>query len=287
LATSNNPIIFNRPKALLARVVELEGDPIGIALCPDFENTQWRHKALVEHLFDWLPETALRADERLALRDEPNKLLARAAIRVFKETDPSKRGELGEIILHAVCRQEFGTLPVIPRLFYKMRSNDQVTGVDVVHLTYDDTTDQLDLWLGEAKLYDNLRGAKYSALTSVKGLWDALNLAEMKALVGPKIEPTAPYAEKLRWLFEEETSLDQIVDRIVIPICLAVDFDPTKKASDRSLIYLEEVKAALTDVREYYKKRIPKDVRFVCIFVPLDDKAKLEERMLKKLESYQ
>lgn len=281
------PIIFQCPKPLLQRVAELEGDPVGIALCPDFENTQWRHKALVDHLFDWLPETALRPEERLALRDEPNKLLARAAIRVFKETDPSKRGELGEILLHAACRQEFGTLPVIPRLFYKMRSNDQVTGVDVVQLTYDESTNKLDLWAGEAKLYDDLQQAKYRALKSVTGLWDAVVLSEMKALVGPKISDTAPYVETLNWLFEEETSLDEIIDRIVIPICLAVDFDPTKKASKRTQAYLAEVRSALREIREYYIERVPKEVRFVCIFVPLDNKKSLEERMLKKLESYQ
>ena len=285
--SNDEPIIFKCPKPLLDRVVELEGNPIGIALCANFENSQWRHKALVEHLFDWLPETALRPEERLALRDEPNKLLARAAMRVFKQKDPSKRGELGEVLLHAACRQEFGTLPVIPRLFYKMRSNDQVTGVDVVHLTYDQETDKLDLWLGEAKLYDDLSQAKYSALNSVKALWDAVNLSEMKALVGPKIEPTAPYAEKLNWLFEEETSLDEIVDRIVIPICLAVDFDLTKQANKRTKQYLSAVRRTLNEIRKYYKARIPKDVRFVCVFVPLDNKKSLEKRMVKKLESYQ
>lgn len=283
----SEPIIFKCPKPLLERVVGFEGDPIGIALCPNFENSQWRHKALVEHLFDWLPETALRPQERLALRDEPNKLLARAAIRVFKNTDPSKRGELGEILLHAACRQEFGTLPVIPRLYYKMRANDQVTGVDVVHLTYEAETDHLDLWLGEAKLYDDLSQAKYKALQSVKALWDAVNLAEMKALVGSKIDGSDPYAEKLNWLFEEETTLDEIVDRIVIPICLAVDFDPTKKASKRTEAYLGEVKTALSDIRNYYIERIPKGIRFVCVFIPLDNKAFLEGRMVKKLESYQ
>lgn len=230
---------FKMPTPLLERVVDLEGAPAAIALCPDFELSEWRHKAVIDHLFDWLPEAALTPAERQLLRDEPNKLLSRAALRVFKNADPENRGEVGEILLHAICRQEFGTLPIIPRLFYKMRSNDSVTSVDLVHLTVDEETGSVELWLGEAKLFDNVKSAMYSAYKSLKSLWDPLFLKEAKALIGPKIDPSTPFSETLAWLFEEETSLDEIVDRITIPICLAADFDPTKLTTKRTEIYLE------------------------------------------------
>lgn len=279
--------VFKTPKRLLERVIELDNSPVAIALCPDFELGEWRHKAVIEHLFDWLPEAALTPTERELLRDEPNKLLSRAAIRVFKNTDPEKRGEVGEILLHAICRQEFGTLPLIPRLFYKMRSNDSITSVDVVHLTVDPHTKKIGLWMGEAKLFDNVKRAMYSAYDSLKAFWDPEFLKEAKALIGPKIDSNAPYAETLAWLFEEETSLDEIVDRITIPICLAADFDPTKITSRRTEEYLSEVQSELESIREYYSDRIPADIHFVCIFVPLDCKEKMSSRMLKKLESYQ
>lgn len=275
------------PTPLLSKISEVDEQPVSIAMCPDFESGQWRHKALVEHLFDWLPEVALKPEEHEALLYEPNKLLARAAQRVFKDVDPEKRGEVGEILLHAVCRQEFGTLPVIARLFYKFRSNDQVTSVDVVHITFDEKTQKVDLWLGEAKLYKNLRQARSKAIKSVSALWNAEFLSEMKALVGPKIDSKSPHAEALRWLFSEEVSLDQIVDSIVIPICLAVDFDPTKSSSFRTPNYIEKVSKQLAEMRAYFIKRIPANVRFVCIFVPLDCKDKLEKRMLAKLGSFQ
>src|SRR5262245_13918450 len=104
------------PTSLLQRVVELGGTPSCIALCPDFEVGSWRYKALAEHLFDWLPDVALRPAERQALLHESNKTLARSCRRLFDTDDPSKRGEVGEILLHAVCRQEFGTAPFVARL---------------------------------------------------------------------------------------------------------------------------------------------------------------------------
>ena len=279
--------VFPPPKPLLVRIARIEDDPIAIALCPDFENGEWRSKALLDHLFDWLPEVALQPAEREAMLYEANKQLKHSAFRMFKNVDPSKRGELGEILIHAACRQEFSTLPIIARLFFKMRSNDQVTGVDVAHLTYDAKSDDIDLWLGEAKLYEDINSAKYAALKSIKPFWDIDFLSEMKVLVGPKIEPTAPYSERLSWLFEDETSLDKIIDRIVVPICICADFEPTKAATLRDKEYIEHIIDELGKLRDYFSTKIPQEVRFVCIFVPLDSKSKLESLLATKIAAFQ
>lgn len=274
------------PSKLLQRVVDLAGGSPAIALCPDFESGRWRYNHLAAHLFDWLPDVALRPKERETLLHEPHKLLARSCKRLFDTDDPSARGEVGEIILHAACRQEFGTTSFVARLFYKMRTNDSVTSVDVVHAVYNDTQQKLELWLGEAKLYENVRQARYKAFSSVEALWDPNFLAEMKALIGPKIEPGNPHEEELSWLFEDETSLDNIVSRIVIPICIAADFDPTKRAKNRTKEYLKEIEAELESMRSYFISKIPAGVSFVIIFVPLDCKYKLETAINKKVQAF-
>lgn len=274
------------PSQLLERIVELPGGARSIALCPDFETGSWRYKRLAEHLFDWLPDVALRPKEREALLFEPNKTLAHSCRRLFDTDDPSKRGEVGEVLLHAACRQEFGTAPFVARLFYKMRTNDSVTSVDVVHVLYNEDDRKLELWLGEAKLYDDVQAARYKAYESVRPLWDPEFLSEMKALIGPKIEENAPYAEELEWLFEDETSLDKIVERLVIPICIASDFDPTKAETSRTAEYVALVTEELEAARKYLQDRIPAEVSFVVIFVPLDCKEKLENAVNEKVKSY-
>lgn len=277
---------FPLPARLLQRIADLPDTPHGIVLCPDFEFGAWRYKALAEHLFDWLPDVALNHEERKLLLYEPNKTLARACRRLFDVDDPSKRGEIGEILLHASCRQEFGTAPIVARLFYKMRTNDSVTSVDVVHVLFNQESKKFELWLGEAKLYDDAQSARYAALASVKALWDPAFLSEMKALIGPKIHAESHYEEELAWLFEEETSLDQIVDRLVVPICIAADFPATKSASTRDERYLQSVREELEAARLYLKERIPMEVKFVVIFVPLDCKAKLENAMNDRVKTY-
>jgi Cap4 SAVED domain len=139
------------------------------SFCPVFEFGSWRYKQLAEHLFDWLPDVALRPKEREAFLFEPNKTLARSCRRLFDTDDASKRGEVGEFLLHAACRQEYGTAPFVARLFYKMRTNDSVTGVDVLHVLMNENN-ELELWLGEAKLYDSVQAARYKALASVAAM---------------------------------------------------------------------------------------------------------------------
>ena len=276
---------FPIPAKLLSRIAE-SGAPLAIAVCPDFELGSWRYRQLAEHLFDWLPDVALKPQERQALLYEPNKQLARSCRRMFDTADPSARGEIGEVLLHAICRQEFNTTPFVARLFYKMRSNDSVTSIDVVHVLRNPESALLELWLGEAKLYGDMQKARYKALDSIKPLWDAEFLTEMKALIGPKLEGSDPFADELSWLFEEETSLDHIIKRLVVPICIAADFSPTTQATSRTDDYISSVIREMEVTAEYFRERVPVEVSFVCILVPLDSKKKLEDTMNARIQSY-
>ena len=277
---------FPLPAKLLHRIIDVPGSPRSVALCPDFEVGAWRYKQLAEHLFDWLPDVALRPKERETLLYEPNKTLARSCRRLFDTADPSKRGEIGEVLLHAACRQEFGTAPFVARLFYKMRSNDSVTSVDLVHVLYNPEDKKLELWLGEAKLYEDAKSARYKAFESIKPLWDIEFLSEMKALIGPKIEEGSPYEAELAWLFEDETSLDQIISRLVVPICIAADFPSTATSHERDVKYISDVMTELEEATKYMSMRIPANINFVVIFVPLDNKQKIEDEINKRVRSY-
>lgn len=274
------------PTRLLHRICGLDTAPIAIALCPDFAGGSWRYKRLADHVFDWLPDVALRPMERVGMLHEPHKTLATSCRRLFDTCEPETRGEVGEVLLHAVCRQEFDTIPIVARLFYKMRTNDSVTSVDVVHLLYNQASDKLELWLGEAKLYSNLADARYKALKSIEPIWDLEFLNEMKALVGPKIEASEPYAEALTWLFADETSIDRLVEKIVIPICIACDYEPTVIADSRNAAYISQIESELLNLQSYFKTRVPVDVRVVCIFIPMDDKNKLEEAVNNKVQAF-
>lgn len=277
---------FPIPTRLLQRICSLRDGPETIALCPDFEAKNWRFKRLSDHVFDWLPDVALKTEERRAMLFESHKTLVMSCNRMFKVDDASKRGEIGEVLLHAACRQEYNSIPVVARLFYKMRTNDSVTSVDVVHIVYRNDKKDIELWLGEAKLYESIQEAKYKALKSIEPLWNNEFLSEMKALVGPKIQSSAKYAQALDWLFADETSLDQIISRLVIPICIACDFPATALAETRSADYIAKIESELVKIQEYFDDRVPVEIQIVCIFIPLDSKEKLETIFNEKIRTY-
>jgi len=108
----------------------------------------------------------------------------------------------------------------------------------------------------------------------------------MKALIGPKVELSNPCAEALTWLFAEETPLDQIISRIVIPVCLATDLDATRDANSRTEEYIQKICQELEGVRAYFTSRVPSTVSFVVILIPMDSKRKLETAFNNKVQSF-
>src|SRR5689334_21312618 len=110
------------------------GGPVrGIVCCAGYELGKWRKTRLAKHLIDWLPDCALTPEEKAAVEPlKPYRTLEAAARRFFKTDAKGPRGELGELLIHAICVQVFATRQFVARLYYKMRTNDFVTGFDVV-----------------------------------------------------------------------------------------------------------------------------------------------------------
>jgi hypothetical protein len=106
-------------------------------------------------LIEWLPEFALTYSEFLSLQGyNAADLIAKAARSVYMSDKYKKRGEIGELLLHVICREVFETYPAITKYFYKDSSNNTVNGFDAVHVIV--TKTGLELWLGEAKFYKEI-----------------------------------------------------------------------------------------------------------------------------------
>jgi hypothetical protein len=86
-------------------VSELSIAPPLTALCAGYEAEDWRADQLAANLFEWLPEFALSWTERERFADTTAVALLRRAAQVVYGTDKySRRGEFGELLLHAVVR---------------------------------------------------------------------------------------------------------------------------------------------------------------------------------------
>jgi len=213
------------PVALLSATVDdATVDPALMALTVDYEARHWRAEALARHLLDWVLDYALRHDERTELSAGRAIEIARKAVRATFGNG-GDRGVPGEILLHAICRQFFGSDTVINKVWFKTAANDTYKGFDAVHCVHDG--DLLQLWLGEAKFYRDVAKAIRSALSDLEEHLEADYLRAEFALIADKIDDSHPHSEELRKLMHPNTSLDAVFDRIVVPVLVTYDSDAT------------------------------------------------------------
>ena len=115
-------IYSNKPDKFFELLHEGGTNELGSRICcAGFELGKWRTLPLATHLIEWLPDYALAEDELRLHHGNAYVRLREAAARVYTSPHYKKRGEAGEIALHAICREFFATIPVAPRVFYKSR----------------------------------------------------------------------------------------------------------------------------------------------------------------------
>jgi uncharacterized protein DUF1837 len=167
---------------------------------------------------------ALRRSERQHL--SPGRVLE-IMKRAMRATfgNGGDRGVPGEILLHAVCRQFFGSDTVINKVWFKSANNDTYKGFDGVHCVH--VADRLELWLGEAKFYRNVDSVIHSVVGELEDHLDKNYLRSEFALVAGKIDDSHPHADELRELMHPNSSLDRVFDQVVVPILLTYDSEST------------------------------------------------------------
>jgi Cap4 SAVED domain len=257
-------------------------------ICPGFELKKWRCERLAAHLIDWLPDFAIRHDDlppRIENITDYRKLIEDAAERIYKTEKSESRGEIGELLLHAVCRQFSGTFPAVSKIYYKDSSNDVVKGFDLVHTRYDVATDEMQLWLGEAKFYRSGSEAVNDAVTSIRKHLDAGFLTSEKVLIGNKVSKDTPGYSQLEHLFDRDTSLDQIFKRLIIPVLIAYDSDSASAYKDDTS-YNGALAVEIKKLQRSLLTKLPADISVFCFYFPMHTKEALISQFDRRLGGF-
>jgi hypothetical protein len=261
-------------------------NPPLLAATVNYETGTWRAQALAFHILEWVLDYSLRRSEREHL--SPGRILE-ITKRAMKVTfgNGGDRGVPGEILLHAICRQFFGSDTVINKVWFKTANNDTYKGFDGVHYVH--TGAGLELWLGEAKFYRNADHAIQSVLDDLEDHLDRDYLRCEFALVASKIDNDHPHAHELRQLMHPNTSLDEVFDRIVVPILVTYDSASTlghQKICPQYQADLEaEVRRIWLKLKNKLNTSLPVAVRL--LLVPLGDKSALQEALTTELQKWQ
>lgn len=261
------------------------------AYCAGFELSEWWCDGLADNLIEWIVDYALKSDERNSL-DSTNSYvrLRQAAARVYTSPKYERRGEVGEIAAHAICRKYFGTIPVAPRLNYLSASNDPVKAFDLVHVRYTGAIDDNDveLWLGEAKFFKDRNAAIRDAIISIRSHIMKGFLKNEKLLLGPQVSKDIPHSDKIKELLSSEVSLDQLIKQAVFPVLIAANSDATSKHSHPNEAYTEEVQTEMSELwAKLHASGLTNQIKLFLIYVPLGDKDKLNSAFDKRLKGLQ
>jgi hypothetical protein len=147
--------------------------------------------------------------------------IAKAVQAVYTSKKKDNRGEIGEILLHAIICQVFKTIPAISKIRFKDSPNDTVKGFDAVHVV--SNGEDLELWLGEVKFYKDIKPAIRDVVAELKVHTETNYLRAEFLAITNKIEDTWTHAEKLKLLLNRNTSLDKIFSALCIPVMLTYE----------------------------------------------------------------
>ncbi|GLK73142.1 DUF1837 domain-containing protein [Ancylobacter dichloromethanicus] len=257
------------------------------SFCAGFELEKWRCTHFANHLLEWVPDYALKEDELRVSHGNMFVRMNEAVARVYRSEHYEKRGEVGEICLHAICRDFFDTIPLAPRIFYKTASNDVVKSFDMVHIKYN-TEDSFEIWLGEAKIYEDGLDAVSAAISSIRAHIDQGFLNREKLLLGGQIYPSIPRYDEVRRILSRQSSLDALFAAAVFPICIACDSAAAAGSKSASAEYIEGVTKEISLLTAALKRsKLSSMIRLILIYVPLGSKKNLLAAFDRKLKALQ
>ena len=256
-------------------------------VCAGFESRQWRKDQLVDYLFEYLPEFALTYSEFKNLTGENVVAKMRQVVMSIYQSEKFKnRGEFGELLLHAIIRETYKTIPAISKIYYKDGPNEPVKGFDAVHVVV--TDDTLELWLGEVKFYNNI----YQAISHViEELNQHVNVTYVRnefIAITNKIDDKWPHADRLKTLLHHHTSLDDVFSNTCIPVLLTYDSTTLAKYDNKCDEYVREISEEFQKFHKVFCDKLGEFPLTIHLFLfPLNTKAELINSLESKLKIWQ
>lgn len=267
-----------------------------LSLINDYEEGKWRFEKFNDYIMDTLAETALSKKEREALGEKSYSLVKQSIKNLNK-----KEGEIGEICLYGIMKKYYNALPIVPKIFYKQNTNDYAKGADSVHLTIENQ--ECHLWLGESKIYTNIRGAIDEAIESIQELLQKNKLNKEKSIItnlndlelymkDKKDEISEENINKIKKILKQEASIDELKKILHIPISIIYQCCITNQYDELSEEYKQKIANFHKDQAEIIIKKIAEklgsihnihEIKFHIILFPVPEKNKIENDFIKNL----
>lgn len=257
-----------------------------LGICAGFENGKWRGKRLAENLFNCIPEFCLSYSEIHEVESiEWMDKMRKATAMIYSSEKYSKRGEFGELLLHYVLKDLYNTVPAISKMYFKDGANDTVKGFDAVHVIVNDKK-TLDLWLGEVKFYKDAKQAIKDVIPEIKNHFEENYLKKEFIAISNKLDKNDPYYSNLSQLFSPNTSLDEVFEKLCVPVLITFNSNVIDKHDKFTNSYKEEMEAEMKTYSQKFKDLFSKlgiSLEIHLFLLPLKTKETFVEMLNDKL----
>ncbi len=275
---------------LVCRAADTETDPKFSVFCVGYEQSRWRAEELVRDFFRrHLNSFALSYSEWKKINgDSAAEALSRSARMVYATDNYKRRGEFGELFLHGVLRDFYDAEPAVSKIYYADGPNEVAKGFDAVHVVVNEDG-ELDLWLGEAKLYESMSHAIKEIVQSINDHVGNEFLRREFLAVSNKFDDSWEHNSKLTEMLDDNTSLDVIIDRLVMPVLLTYRSNAVANYDKVCVEYvealIEEAKGAWQKFKDLLDADFPVAIHFIVL--PLEDTARVRQLAHEALMTYQ
>lgn len=264
--------------------------PTLLGICAGFENGEWRGQRLADNLFNCIPDFCLSYSEVHEVDStEWMDKLRKSVAMIYNSPKYKSRGEFGELLLHYILKDFYKTIPAISKMYFKDGPNETVKGFDAVHVIENDEG-LLDLWLGEVKFYKNASQAIKDVIPEIEEHFAHDYLRTEFIAITNKLDKESPFYEKLSQLISPDTSLDEIFDRICVPVLITFN----SKVIDKHVKYTDAYKEEMrTEMEKYFNQfetqfeKLGIDIEVHLFLLPLKTKETFVQMLNNKLNLWQ
>jgi len=262
-------------------LAELRGYHVG------FDQKQFRLKPLVDIIRSVIPEYALGYHQGQDVHMTKMVERMKDAANTIYSTDKFKnRGEFGELILHLLLRDFFGTVPLISTIFFRDAVNVPPHGFDSVHVI--DRPAYKKLVLGESKLYHSGKAGIADLLKDIRIHVQNDYLRQQFNLVSRKIPANADNIRHWQQLLHKNQRLDSIFQSLIMPMACTYDSELFLNHTDNTAEYFKEFEEECGELfNQFNNGNTIANVEFVLLLLPIPCKKTLNKALHERIQAMQ
>ncbi|MDF5001063.1 hypothetical protein BBM40_00975 [Vibrio parahaemolyticus] len=183
----------------------------------NFEFDGWGEEELINSSLNWLVDYSLTASQRKVFENNPNYFDKMKS--VFVNFDNTSKNNFSNLLLHIAIRRNYKTIPVVNAV----QTLDKSSVFSCSHVVINNGL--FEIWLGVSIFECDLNKAVDGVISVLSGLLSSSEIRDRLILINEETDPDWPFRHRIEKLGDNNLSIVERVDKIIIPVFISHDSD--------------------------------------------------------------